>query len=471
MTAWGTRSAGVLAVALLAVSATAAPAAAARPTTYFVDCQRGSDAAAGTRASAPWASAARASAQTYRPGDRVEFRAGSHCDGTFAPKGSGTGTRPITAGSYGAGAKPRIDAHGALAAVLLDNVEGWEIENLDLSNSGPPPAAHEIRFGVYARLTDYGIGRHYVVRDVDVHDVNGCQCQNPSDRDPSGGILFKAAGTQRPTGFDDVVVDRNTVTRVGRTGIGTSSDWERRPEYPDGRGTAYVPNTRVRITGNTLRTVYGDGIGVYNGLGAVVEDNVLDGYAIGGTKYTTGVFSYNSNGTRIRYNTVSDGRGGEALPSQAFMIETASIDTVYEHNLSRRSDGGLLIVCNDPDATSDRTAFRYNVSLDDNSLGRYPNGVRTGVFTFMCGNPGSLAVYGNVVRTSTADVLVNNVADFGASFVGNVFSGRRGGSRIDDPHSTYRGNLFLNVVDPPSGSAFASPAVTAGARRDSVTVR
>ncbi|WP_084702153.1 right-handed parallel beta-helix repeat-containing protein [Amycolatopsis alba] len=472
MTALGARSVGALAAALLVIVSTATPSAAEpRPATYFVDCQRGSDEASGTRAAAPWASVAKASARTYAPGDRVVFRAGTRCDGMFAPKGSGTPGKPITVGSYGSGAKPAIDAHGALAAVLLDDVEGWEIEDLALSNLGPAPGAHEIRFGVYARLTDYGVGRHYVVRDVDVHDVNGCQCQNPSDPDPSGGILFKAAGTGRPTGFDDVLVDGNTVTRTGRTAIGTSSDWQRRPEYPSGTGSAYVPITRLRITGNTLRTIHGDGIGVYNGLNALVEDNVLDGYAIGGTKYTTGMFAYNSNGTRIRYNTVSDGKGGETLPSQSFMVESASLGTVYEHNLSRRSDGGLLIVCNDPDATADRTVFRYNVSLDDNSLGRYPNGDRTGVFTMMCGDPGSLSVYGNVVRTGVAEVMVNNVGDFGASFVGNLFSGRPGGSRIDDPKSTYRHNVFLSITGRPQTGAFSATPVDAGARRDRFTAR
>ncbi|MFE5627853.1 hypothetical protein [Streptomyces sp. NPDC056543] len=71
--------------------------------------------------------------------------------------------------------------------MLLENVERWELRNLDVSNKGAAPGPTERRAGILFRLTDFGTGHHYVVDDVDVHDVNGSDHKDP---DPSGGILF-----------------------------------------------------------------------------------------------------------------------------------------------------------------------------------------------------------------------------------------------------------------------------------------
>src|SRR5690348_11194438 len=78
---------------------------------HYVDCTAGSP-GDGSMA-APWNSLTAVNAAALGPGDRVLFRRGTRCTGTFAPSGSGTAGAPIVAGAYGTGPKPALDGNGA----------------------------------------------------------------------------------------------------------------------------------------------------------------------------------------------------------------------------------------------------------------------------------------------------------------------------------------------------------------------
>ncbi|OXM61988.1 MULTISPECIES: right-handed parallel beta-helix repeat-containing protein [Amycolatopsis] len=444
------RSLGV-AVALVLGTLTAfpVPGAAATGRTWYVDCAAGDDRDAGTSQDDAWRTLAKASKAVYRPGDRLLLRRDTECTGTLAPRGSGTADLPITVASYGRGAKPKIAANGALAAVLLRNVEGWEIRDLDLSNQGPPPQPAEIRFGVYVLLTDFGIGHHYVVANVDVHHVNGCECQNPHQTDPSGGIGFKAAGATTPTGFADVLVQGNTLTAVDRQGIVTSSDWERRAEYPAGRGTSFVPMTGVVVRGNTLTDIGGDGIAIFNGAKALVARNVVRDFSQRATHFSAGMYAYNSNDTRFRFNDVASRPG--SLPAQPYYFESANIGTIFEYNFSRGNSGGTLGLCNDPGDTFQGNVFRYNISQDDDGRGSYPWGAPIALVNeFACGTIGETAVYGNTFYSTVAEHLVTDDGVPGMKFTDNIFAGRPAGSIIDGATDQFDHNLYHRVIDVPA---------------------
>ncbi|MGH3921862.1 MAG: hypothetical protein ACRDTT_03120, partial [Pseudonocardiaceae bacterium] len=210
---------------------------------FYIDCDSGNDANAGTSPRTAWRTLARANQVTFGPGDSLLLRRGTMCHGVLSPQGSGTASNPIVVSAYGKGARPAIVADGARAAVYLYNVQGWEIRHLDISNPGARDGT--TRTGIYVLLENFGIGRHYVVDDVKVHDVVGCDCTGP-ESDPSGGVVFKAAGATAPTGFDGIRVSRSTVSGVDGYGIATSSLWDRRPQNPLGTGT-FVPISRVHI--------------------------------------------------------------------------------------------------------------------------------------------------------------------------------------------------------------------------------
>ncbi|MFF0744078.1 hypothetical protein ACFYVL_27145 [Streptomyces sp. NPDC004111] len=432
----------LVAASLLAAPTAQAAAPAARPavpTTHYLDCGAGNDNANGTSTRTPWRTLAKASTE-YRPGDRLLLKRGTSCTGTLAPTGRGTATAPIRLDAYGSGAKPHIEGAGARAAVLLRNSQGWEIRNLDLSNTGPATTTDR-RAGLLVLLTDYGVGRHYVVDDVDVHDVNGSDHKDP---DPSGGILFVVQGDRTPTRFDGIRIEDSTVRHVDRTGIGTMSTWGRRAAYPDGPGTSFEPITGVRIQRNDVRDTGGDAIVTHNADGARVEHNYVNGFNMRSAGYNAGVWSWNSDNVLTQYNEVTGGHG--TRDSEAFDIDGGNTNNVFQYNYSHDNEGGFLLVCNGAGMTSKGNKVRHNISINDrNTEAPY------GVVAVVCGPTTDTQVYNNTIVTNHPGTrMVSNNGQAGTTFRNNIFVGAPDatGSPTVDTLSTYTGNLYLNTGQP-----------------------
>lgn len=404
---------------------------------YYIDSETGDDKQAGTSADNPWQTLDKINQISFQPGDSILFRRGRTFAGTFAPTGSGAAGKPIVVTSYGSGNKPVIDGQGAAAAIFLHNVDGWELRELEITNRGPEPASEQQRAGIFVLVEDFGVARHYVVSDVDVHDVNGPDVLEPI---PSGGIIFVAGGKSTPTGFDGITVRNCTVSRVDRMGICTQSLWSVRPENPSGRGTAYMPMTNILIQGNRLEEIGGDGIMLNNGVGALVEHNVLDGFAAKArTGTAVGMYGFNCDQGVFRHNRVSNGKKN----AMAFDIETGNHDTVYEYNYTYRNNGGFLLSCNDPESKADNAIIRYNVSHDDrDGDGDFP----VGVITLACGVATNVRIHNNTFYAPNTTRMVNNIDRTAAEFTNNIFVGAKAGSVIRDPHSVYRNNIYHNVV-------------------------
>ncbi|MEV0375554.1 right-handed parallel beta-helix repeat-containing protein, partial [Streptomyces sp. NPDC050636] len=425
-----------------AIPAQAAPAYAhGAATTYYVDCDAGSDSAAGTSATAAWRTLRKASAAALRPGGRILFKRGTACTGTFAPSTSGAAGAPLGAGAYGSGAKPRIEGAGARAAILLDNVQYWELRDLDVTNTGPVTTTDR-RAGVLVRLHDFGTGRHYLVDGVDVHDVNGADFKDP---DPSGGILFAVQGAAKPTRFADVTVRHSTVVHTDRTGIGTSSTWGRRPEHPEGPGPSFAPITGLSLHHNTVRDVGGDGIVVQTAVGARVENNLVDGFNTRSAGYNAGIWAWNSDDVLYQFNEVTGGHG--TRDSMAYDIDGGNNGNVYQYNYSHDNEGGFLLICNGEGMTSDRNTVRYNISVNDqNKSAPY------GVISVVCEPATNTLVHNNTISTNVPDTaMVSSNGPGGVTFRNNIFAGAGPASPIRDPHNTYDHNLYARISGIPAG--------------------
>lgn len=430
----------------------AIPAAEARPAafhTYYVDCAHGDDSAPGTDAAHPWRTLKRASAMTYKARDRILFRRGTSCSGTFAPKGSGSAAAPISVDAYGSGPAPKIVAGGALTAVYLYNVEGWEVRNLDVSNLGPAPGPTDVRYGIFVKLKDYGVGHHFVIENVSVHDVNGCDCQERHTPDSSAGIGVKAAGSTTPTSLDDVLIQGNTISRVGPEGIATQSDWQHRPEFPSGKGTQFVPLTRVQILRNSLDTIAGDGILTFNTTRAHVAHNALRNYGADTNLHRSGIATGNADDTVVEHNTVTDAHG--RLPSVAYDIDHASNNTVFQYNFSRDNNGGALFECNSLGETADHNVYRFNISQDDGDS----NSNGFAVVFAPCSPAKDVSVYGNTFFTRKADRMIAASGTMSVEFFDNIFVGKPGGSAINDSHGVYHDNLYSSITTVPAGDPHA----------------
>jgi hypothetical protein len=213
--------------------------------TYYVDSSEGKDLNTGVSPGAAWKSLEKVNARTFQPGDRILLKWSSVWQGQLWPKGSGREGQPITVGMYGGGVRPAIHGGGMFGdVVLLKNQEYWEIENLEITNTGRERAA---RRGVHVALENFGEAHHIYLRSLTIHDVNGVD-----NVKPNGGINYTSVGHHKPSRFVDLRIENNDVYHLDRSGIfGWSDRWERSKWYA---------SLDVVVRGNQLHDIDGHGI-------------------------------------------------------------------------------------------------------------------------------------------------------------------------------------------------------------------
>ncbi|MBN1527817.1 MAG: right-handed parallel beta-helix repeat-containing protein [Thermoleophilaceae bacterium] len=354
----GTRTARWTCVALLAALAAASPAAAHGPSpARYVDCS-----ARHPGDGTPWRpfnSLAQASAVRLRPGSRLLLRRGTSCTGLLAPTGSGSAWRPAVIGAYGRGPLPHVEG-AAEDAVLLKDMSHVTLTSLELTNRGEGEAR---RRGVHVVATS-GVAQGVTLRDLWIHDVQGDLAK---DAGGSGGIQVDVLGPE-PTRFDDLLIERNLIADVSRSGIfvvGTADGDRPRATEP-----WPAASTRVRVRANRLLRLGGDGIVPLGTVGAVVEHNVvsegnLRGRALSdprGMICNAGIWAFHANGTVIQRNEVFAMRFN-GCDGSGYDVDYDQDGTIVQYNLSHDNEGGFILFCTD---AQPRTAkVRFNLSVDD----------------------------------------------------------------------------------------------------------
>jgi hypothetical protein len=344
-------------LALLALGLAGAPAASAQAATRYVDCS--AHRAGDGSLARPFESLARASAIRLTPGSRLLQRRGTSCTGRLAPQGSGSARRPALIGADGRGAAPHVEG-AAEDAVLLRDTSWVTLRSLEVTNRGPGEAR---RRGVHVVATG-GVVRGVTVRDLWIHDVQG---DLSKDAGGSGGIQVDVLGPE-PTRFDDLLIARNRIADVSRSGIfivGTADSDRPRANQP-----WPAASTRVRVRANRLKRIGGDGIVPLGTVGAVVEDNVVsDGNLRGrplndpqGMICNAGIWTFHANNTLIRFNDVYR-MNINGCDDTGYDIDYDQDGTVVEFNLSHDNEGGFTLLCTD---TGPRRAdVRFNLSVND----------------------------------------------------------------------------------------------------------
>ncbi len=352
-------SAGVLALVFLWAPAMAGQNPSTAPArTYYFDSAAGKDSNTGTAPASAWKTLAKVNATTFLPGDRILLKSGSVWQGQLWPKGSGAEGRPIIIDMYGGGVKPVINGAGrAEDAVLLKNQEYWEMQNLEITNTG---STRELRRGVHVALENFGEAHHLYVRALTIHDVNGTDKEKVN-----GGIDYTSAGWHKPSRFIDLRIEHNQIYHVDRSGIyGESDRWERSKWYP---------SLGVVVRGNLLSDIGGDGIVVVATDGAVVEHNIVGHANQRSEGYNAAIWPWSADNTLIQYNEAygtKSQRDGEGFDS-----DWNSKNTVIQYNYSHDNDGGFLLICNDgsqkPEVSAGNvgTIVRYNISENDRTRG------------------------------------------------------------------------------------------------------
>ncbi len=330
--------------------------------TFFVDARRGNDRNNGLSEGEAWQSLARVNGETFRPGDRVLFKAGEHYLGQLKPQGAGAleaeGARPILFSRYGEGAAPSIDGEGKVpAAVHLYNIEFVELEDLAVTNTGAERQAR--RTGVRVEIADYGTARGIALRRLHIHDVNGSLVKKEGG---GTGIGLTNGGNERKSRFDGLTIEDCHIERCARNGITGGGYWRR---------DQWHPNLNVVIRRNLLEGVPGDGIVPIGCDGALVEHNVMRDCPslLPSGDPAAGIWPWSSDNTVIQFNEVSDHKA--PWDGQGFDADWNCRGTIIQYNYSHDNEGGFLLVCNDGNAGPPASIgnvgsiIRYNISVND----------------------------------------------------------------------------------------------------------
>lgn len=334
------------------------PVRSAGQTTYYVDSTSGNDANSGTAADQAWGSLEHVNRKVFAAGDRVLFKAGSRFAGRLNPQGSGKDGAPVVVDSYGEGDKPLIEAAGRYnEALLIENQEYWEVNNLALTNTGATRTT--FRFGVRVRAWDFGTMRHIHLKNLFVRDVNGSLIKK--DQGEGHGIVWENGGKTKPSRFDDLLIEGCRLLRTDRNGICGYSENSNRSNW--------FPSLHVVIRNNLLEDIGGDGIKVWGCEGSLVEHNRLYRGGQRAPDYSAGIWPWSSDGTIIQFNEVSEFKG--TRDGQAFDSDGNCRGTVFQYNYSHDNDGGFMLICSSGKWTLPRmipntgTVVRYNISQND----------------------------------------------------------------------------------------------------------
>jgi hypothetical protein len=386
-------AAGVVAASLSVPTA----ATASTGTQYYVNCVSKTS-GDGLTAEAPFTSLAKVNAHGFVAGDKILIKRGTTCRGQLFPRGTGVAGSPIVLGAYGSGARPTIAGGGTAdgtGAVQLVNSAYWTVQDLHITNKTKSTNPKTYRSGLLLLNNNGGRLRGVTVQRVAVDSVRS----NPGNGNTRmyGGISALTFGTFK-SGFDDLRIVQNTVKSVSRTGIITSNT-----QYPKSFDRS------TRITGNSLKSIRGDGIVLIGAQHGRVDHNTVVGAAdlgvcahcgrMGGPETASaGIWPSNARYIQIDHNEVSKTRntGGDG---EAFDIDRGARNVVIEYNYGHDNQGGGVLLTGAKDSV-----IRFNI-LENNGQG---------ALTFYGKAPSSnTSFYNNTVYLSKAS-KAKVVRTFGA---------------------------------------------------------
>ena len=356
-----------------------------QPHIYYIDSVAGNDENDGLSPESAWKSLDKINATELKAGWQILFKAGTVYNGSLKPKGSGTAQRPIIIDKFGEGEKPRINGGGKYPeALLLENVEYYEVSNLEITNRGAIRASH--RKGVHIALNNFGVAHHIHLSNLYVHDVNG---SNVKSEGGGYGIHWSCSGGNAR--FDDLVIENCHLVRTDRNGITGWSDYC----YPVWR---WNPSTNVVIRGNLLEDIGGDGIVPIGTEGCVVEYNKIVGGRLRSQDYAAGIWPWGCKNTIIQYNEVTGMKG--TLDGQAFDSDYECSGTIIQYNYSHDNEGGFLLVCaqSRSDYCNRDSINRYNISQNDGSNSR--------IFHISGGSVHNTKIYNNTIYSNLDNILI-----------------------------------------------------------------
>ncbi|MGL5435634.1 MAG: DUF7594 domain-containing protein [Lachnospiraceae bacterium] len=411
---------------------------AASVNAYYVDSLNGDDSNDGRSEATAWKTLDKVNSTTFQAGDNILFRADRRWDGGLTLQGSGQENSPIVIDMYGIGSKPRFNGNGAVDDVIfINNVEYWEINNLELTNDDDFDVDQEavMRSGVRVRATDVGVLNHIYLRNLYVHDVDGKHSEKKN-----GGIIFDVTGTSIKTNYNDILVEGCYVKNVDRTGIRLyDTSWS------DNRKVAseWNPSTDIVVRNNVVQDTAGDAIVVRASVSPLIEYNTAIHCCTKTEVANAAIWGFGNDNAVFQYNESYDTVPGS--DKQGFDSDYLSNGTIFQYNYSHNNGGGAFLICcaEYTGDFNDGTTIRYNISQND-----YVDVFR------VSGQATNTTIYNNTIYLdSTMSTNILNVRQIGSywpdgiNFYNNIFynlgSGEylyQSGKNILFDNNTYYGN-------------------------------
>lgn len=412
---------------------------------YYVDAVTGSDSNDGKSESSAWKTFANVNSTVFAAGDRILLKKGGVWNEQLYPKGSGSLEEPITISSYGSGGKPIINGGGmAGAAVYLRNSSNWIIQNLEVTNSAAERGTI-YREGIMVENANGGTVSNIQIRNNYVHNVSSSfryPTGSGAEGGPHafGGISVYTGGTTGTDKFDNVLIEGNTVERIGRTGIVV---WDQRW---NGDG---FPSTNVIIRQNYVKQADSDGILTFGVDGALIEHNVAEeggNYSeVGQFNGSAAIWPTRGKNNIVQFNESFNTNKPEG-DGQGFNLDIDSTDSIVQYNYSHGNKGGFMLFV-DARLTpgvltgSSNSIVRYNISQND----------LTHTFNFAGGVTPGTQIYNNTIyigtgqNTKIIDHEWNEAGDLNApySFKNNiVYNLGTGGYSLPGVNGVFEHNLF-----------------------------
>lgn len=326
---------------------------------YYIDAENGNDTNSGHSQNSAWASLDKVNQTVFQPGDKILFKSGSSWDGQLELKGSGTAAMPILVNKYGEGKNPVINGKGKkLHALLLHNIEYWEVRNLEITNTGDERQAK--RRGVIVSAENFGDCHHIVLDSLEIHHVNGSLIK----KDGGGSAIYwRNSGDSVITRFIDLQITNCYLHHCERNGINAGGYTNRKNWHP---------SLNVVIRGNLLEQIPGDGIVPIGTDGALIEYNIMRDCPdlMSYDEAAAGIWPWSADNTVIQFNEVSGHKA--KWDGQGFDSDWNCQNTIIQYNYSHDNYGGFLLVCNNgsnihtnSNIGTTNTIVRYNVSIND----------------------------------------------------------------------------------------------------------
>jgi len=314
--------------------------------TFYVDSASGDDQKAGTSESAAWKTLAKASAETYQPGDHLLLKKGCTFSDPLLLKGSGAEDSPIAIDAYGSGEMPKIDSTGQYV-ISLEHCNYIDVNNLEITSDGK-----KCMTAIFFTNAKQDTSHHLHLKNLYIHDIFSqpkASAGQPQQTKGSGNAI-----RIQPMGkLDDVRIENCRLERIAEIGMSIYGDRT--------IGPPMISN--VQVLDNQLEDIGGPGIQPTSVAHMVVRGNVTDktGSSLDPRMRArgSGIWPNCSEDILIEKNSFLHARGvGDSCGAH---IDFNCKDVIIQYNLSVDNEGGFVEIL----GRDYNCCYRYNISVND----------------------------------------------------------------------------------------------------------